>query len=293
MSENTALVVPTQAAIQTGGLGVDFTNPLFRIQPATVSITKEGQFKVSDDGGLFEELFVALLDMPNESRSFYINPNDEEMFRNTENLLCFSSDMIEPSAKSKVPQAPKCMGCPRSDWKPYRDAKARGMQGKSLKALIPTCDPVYRVELIDSVYKMPLRMYIRSTRRTPFEDGMAKVARQIAMMQAQGKNPNIFDVRFRMSLKLEVKGPYRYYVPVFTDIKGVTAEERETFGEVYIKYIQYKLSMGANRQDASAEAEIAAANEALTSEMAQPESKTTATALEGEYVAGPDGDIRI
>ena len=296
MSDSTALVVPTQAAIQIGGLGVDFTNPLFRIQPATVSITKEGQFKVSDDGGLFEEMFVTLLDMPNESRAYYINPNDEEMFRNPENLMCFSTDMIEPSEKSKVMQAPKCAGCPRSNWEPYRNAKARGVIGKQLKALIPPCDPAYRVELIDTVYKMPLRMYIRSTRRAPFEEGMSKVARQIAMMQAQGKNPNIFDVRFRMSLKLEVKGPYRYYVPVFTDIKAVTNEEREAFGDVYIKYIQFKQAFASQKTDTSAEAEIAAASAALDAEMTTPEAPATAASagpLDGEYVQGPDGDVRI
>jgi hypothetical protein len=143
-------------------------------------------------------------------------------------------------------------------------------------------------------------MYIRSTRRQPFEEGMAKVARQIAMLQAQNKNPNIFDVRFRMSLKLEVKGPYRYYVPVFSDVKAVTPEERESFGEVYIKYIQYKQAFASQRTDASAEAEIAAANAVLDSEMTTPEVATVKTTvnqqaapLDGEYVQGPDGDIRI
>jgi hypothetical protein len=295
MSE-TSLVVPNQAAIQTGGLGVDFSNPLFRIEPATISITKDGKYKVSDDGGEYEELFVTFLDMPDESRGYYINPNDEEMFRTKENLMCFSSDMIAPSDKAKVPQSPKCAGCSRSDWKPYREAKARGISGKSLKELIPPCEPVYRVELIDTVYRIPLRMYIRSTRRASFEAGRAKVARQLHMMQAQGRNPNIFDVKFRMSLNVEVKGPYRYYVPVFSDIKCVTSEEREAFGKVYIKYIQFKQAVSANRQDASAEAEIAAASAALDIEMTTPEAPATtasAVVLEGEYVTGLDGEIRI
>jgi hypothetical protein len=206
--------------------------------------------------------------------------------------MCFSSDMIEPHEKSRVPQAVKCASCPRASWEAYRDAKTRGVQGKALKALIPPCEPSYRAVLIDNVYKLPLVFYARSTRRKPFETGFEKIARQIIMLQAAGKNPNIFDIRFKLTLKREQKGNFVYYVPEFSDVKAVTEEERLSFGDVYFSYINYRQNNAAQKQIVEAEADLAEANEALTAEMTTPEAQIKP--LDGEYLKStPDGDIVI
>lgn len=292
MSDNTsaALIVLNQSAIQQGGLGVDLGDKLFQLEPATISITKDtGRYKINDTGDTFEEMFVTLLSKPEENRSYYIG-DKEDMNRTAENLVCFSTDMIEPSERSKIMQAPKCEGCPRSSWESYRKAKADGITGKALKALIPPCEAYYRVDMIDTVYKMPLRMYVRSTRRDEFEKGMKKVARQIMMMRAQGKNPNIFDVRFKLGLRLETRGNYKYHVPVISDVKAVTDEERLAFGEVYLQYINYQNYMAQKRQEKAMEAEVQAANEAIDASVV---TDTAPGALDGEYVAGPDGEIQI
>lgn len=293
MSDTELTVVNNTTAIQTGGLGVDFNNPLFRLKPATLNITKEGRYKVSDTGDEFEEMFVTLLDMPQESRSYYIGDRDD-MNRTPENLMCFSTDMVIPNEKAKMPQAPRCAGCPRQDWQPYRDAKARGVQGKALKALIPPCEPFYKALFMDTVYQMPLRAYFRSTRRQPFEEGMQKVARQIAMLKAQGRNPNIFDVRFRLSLKAEVSGKFTYYVPIFSDVKAVTDEERLKFGQVYLQYISYKQAMANSREEEAALADVEATNTsidaALTNQLNQTDQSSVLTP---EYVADANGEIQI
>ena len=65
----------TVLAIQKGGLGVDFNNPLFRLEPATLSIVqknttvegaKQGFLRISETGDQFEEVWATMLAMPTE-----------------------------------------------------------------------------------------------------------------------------------------------------------------------------------------------------------------------------------
>jgi hypothetical protein len=153
--------------------------------------------------------------------------------------MCFSRDLIVPDAKAKVPQAVHCANCPRQDWTAWREYKD-AHNGQTNKSLIPQCESSYYAVLLDTVYRLPLRMFIRSDAKAPFEAGMQNLARTLAMRNAQGQNSNIFDIRFKLSTKLVQKGKYAYYIPTFSDFKGVTDDERQAFGEIYLQFIASK-----------------------------------------------------
>ena len=270
----------TSTAIQQGGLGVDFNNPLFRLEPATLSIVqknstvegaKQGFLRISETGDQFETVWATLLGMPTEGRQYHIGDRSE-MNRTPENLVCWSSDMIVPHDKARIPQAINCASCARADWTPWREYKEKN-NGQTNKALIPPCDSSYKALLIDDQYKLPLRMFIRSDNRGPFEEGMKNLARVIAMQKAKGKNPNIFDVKFKIATKLTTKGKYTYYILKFSDFTPITEEEREQFGAVYLQYVSQTDRKQEAKAVAEAEAETSATNDAID-----------VGTVEGEYV---------
>ena len=278
--ETALTVLNTQASIQEGGLGVDFSSPLFKLNPATLTIVQpnsqvtgaiKGNLRIAETGDQFQEMFVTLLVMPKEQRQYHIG-NQGELNRTPENLMCFSRDMIKPDKNAKVPQAINCANCARQDWTAWREYKEKN-NGMTNKALIPPCDASYYAVLLDTVYRLPLRMYIRSKARDTFEAGMQNLARTLAMGNAQGKKSNIFDVRFRLSTKLITSGKFTSYVPTFTDFRYVTDEERSAFGEVYLNYI-------SQRNQPQIQAPVAEA----------PSTGNTAP-LEGVYESQPDADI--
>lgn len=280
------LVTINNTSIQEGGLGVNFSSKLFQVKPATLTIVQsntttegaiKGHLRVSETGDQFEEMWATLLVLPTEQRQYHIG-DPSEMNRIPENLMCFSTDMVHPNDRARVPQAMNCANCPRSDWGPWREYKEQN-DGRTSKALIPPCDASYKAMLMDSKYKLPMNMYIRSKAREPFEEGMGNVARLITMAKAEGKNPNIFDVIFRIRTKLVTQGKFTFYVPVFDKFRWVTEEERQQFGAVYLRYTE---SIQKREQEA-----VAAQAEA---EVTTTQGNIDSSVSEGEYV---DGEIVI
>lgn len=232
-----------------GGLGIDFGSKLFQLKPATLSIVQpnsqaegalKGKLRISETGDQFDSLFVTLLVMPVEKRAYYAG-TPGELNRTPENLMCFCSEVVrdannyevsKPDAKAKVPGAFRCHGCPKSSWEKYRQTQQR--------ADIPPCDLYYYALLIDTEYKMPLQMYIRSSAKQPFEQGMQNLGRKFAMMRAKGQNPNIFDIGFKLSTVKKQKGQTVTYLPVLSDHRILTPEERESFGEIYQQFVARK-----------------------------------------------------
>ena len=158
-------VLNQETDLQVGGQGVDFNNPLFKLKPSTLTIVqpqsqvegaKKGHLRIVETNDQFETMYCTLLTMPVENRNWHIG-NAGEMNRTSENLMCYSLDMIRPSEKSKIPQAVLCKNCSKADWAPYREYKDKN--GKSNKSLIPSCDPFYRVFLIDTVLNFHRRWY--------------------------------------------------------------------------------------------------------------------------------------
>ncbi len=277
---NELTVLNTNTAIQEGGLGVDFGSKLFELKPANLFIVQnntniegavKGNLRIAETGDEYDSMYATLLVMPTEQRQYHIG-NPGELNRTPENLMCFSTDMKVPHAKARIPQAVSCATCARADWEPWREYKEKN-NGQTNKALIPPCDAHYRALFIDDQYKLPLQMFIRSKAKEPFEQGMQNLARVIAMMKAEGKNPNIFDVRFKISTKVITTGKFTSYVPVFSDFKPLTEEQRAAFGAVYLQYINQKNRKQEADAQAEAEAEVSATNQSVD-----------ASVVEGEYV---------
>lgn len=285
---NELVVLNNNTAIQEGGLGVDFGSKLFELRPANLFIVQnnsniegavKGNLRIAETGDEFDHMYATLLMMPTEQRQYHIG-NPGELNRTPENLMCFSTDMKVPHQKARIPQAVSCATCARQDWEPWREYKEKN-NGQTNKNLIPPCDAHYKALLIDDKYKLPLQYFIRSKAKEPFEQGMQNLARVIAMMKAEGKNPNIFDVRFKISTKVITTGKFTSYVPVFSDFKPVTEEQRAAFGAVYLQYINQKNRKAEAEAQAEAEAEVSASNESIDSSV-----------VEGEYV-GEDKEIII
>lgn len=238
------LVRINPAAIQQGGLGINLNSKYLKnVKPATISIVQpnsqvdgvpKGSLYVKEWNQSFQDMRCALLEMPEESRWYYLG-NPGELNRSPDNLLCFSTDLIAPHPKAKIPQSLKCANCPKADWGPWREYKEKN--GMSSKALIPPCDAQITALLVDKKLKQPLRMYIRATSKDSFDDGMENIARLLLMKQAAGENPNVFDISFKLSTKLIQRGKYQNYVPVISEPTWITPEERNEFGVVFEKYV--------------------------------------------------------
>jgi hypothetical protein len=281
MSNDLVVVQPAPLA-QPGGLGINFGSKLFHLKPATLSINQintqaegaiKGKLRVSETGDQFDSMTVTLLETPVEKRQYYAGKKGE-MNRNPGNLMCFCSNVVRdsnnnelsgPDAKAKVPGALRCYGCPKSSWERYRQTKDRDD--------IPPCESFYQALLIDTEYKMPLKFYIRSTGKKPFESGMQNISRKFAMMIAKGFQPNIFDIKFTLSTVAEKKGQTVTYVPVLSNFEIITPEERQSFGEIFQSYVASK--------NAPPALPVNDANDVIDAEVVEPSGDT------------PSGEIAI
>lgn len=277
---STALSTVGQEQLAHGGVGLDFGSRLFQLKPATIVINQPntqqpgaipGRLRITETGDQYEEMLVALLKMPEERRDWYVGESGQ-LNRSPENLMCFSRDMVRPHINAKAPQAVTCDTCPKASWEKWRQDKR--------KENIPPCDAHYLALFIDTVYQLPLRMFIRSKGKDPFERGMQELARKFKLMQSQGLNPNIFDIRFKLSTEKITTGKLVSFVPKLSDFKALTPEERDKFGEIYLEFT----SRGKKQADKATEAEASAAiDHAIEAEIVAAGSEGSGV-VEGEIV---------
>lgn len=281
MSNELTVLNNQNTSIQTnqGGLGLDFGSKLFQLKPATINIVQpnsqaegaiKGKLRISETGDQFDSMFVTLLTMPVEQRSYYAG-EPGTLSRTPDNLMCFSRDMVRPDPKAKVPGALRCEGCPKASWDKWRQTKERKD--------IPPCDAYYYTVLIDTEFKMPLQMYIRGGGKAPFEQGMQNLSRKFAMMKAKGLNPNIFDIGFKLSTARSQKGQTVTYLPVLSDFRVLTEAEREEFGEVYQQFINRK-NRAADAAQAAEVDQIDESTKTIDAQVVEP----TGEVYEGEIV---------
>lgn len=281
-SQSAALAAPPS------GLGIDFNSSLFQLKPATLSVNQpntqvdgaiKGKLRLSDTGDQFDELFCTLLMMPTEKRAYYLKTGSD-LNRQRENLMCLCSNVqrnaqrIEttgPDTKSKVAQAVRCNGCQKSSWEKWRQSK--------LKEDLPPCDLYYYALLIDTKYKMPMQMFIRSKAKQPFEQGMEKLSRRFLMMKSQGLNPNIFDIGFTLKTKQIKNGSTVSYVPELTDFRSISPEERVEFGAIYQQFVS-RQKFTDNTEEPEAADQIAEATETIDAQV----TGDVGQVLEGEIV---------
>ena len=238
---NQLTVLNNSQAIQQGGLGIDFSSKLFAIKPASINIIqpnsqvegKRGNIRITETGDSFAEMDCVFLAQPKEPRHLY-GGKPGEMNHSLENLICSSLDGITPDPRAREKQAMYCNGCPQSDttaWVAYHDK-----HGVWNKELAPPCQGSYYAVIMDTKYKMPLQMFVRGKSTKTFSKDFENLTRTFLMAQAQGKNPNIFDIRFKLTTEQITTGKFISYVYRMKNFNLVTPEEREAFGEVYLKF---------------------------------------------------------
>jgi hypothetical protein len=247
LNQSTAMVVS-----QPGGRGIDFGARIFRVKPSTLTVVQpnsqaegavKGKLRISQTGDQYDEMTMVLLGTPVERRSYYFG-KPGELNRTPENLMCFCSKVTRdrrgnetsgPDDNVRVPGAVRCSSCPKADWTKYRQTHDRED--------IPPCDLFYRALFLDTEYQMPIQWYLRSTAKTAFEQGMDNLSRKFAMMRAKGLNPNIYDISFKVTTKKAQKNNVITYLPVFSDFKLLSEEDREKFGEIYQQFVGYAESL--------------------------------------------------
>lgn len=236
---------PTNLAVTQGGLGVNFGGSrLFATKPATLGIIqqnsqgegKKGSLRISETGDVFPELTATFLATPHERRQCYSRASAGQMNKTFEDLICYSRDGITPDPKARDIQAPFCDSCPQSNWDAWREYKEEhnGVEDKSLR---PLCEEEVFAVILDTRYKMPLQMYVKGKSVKPFKKQMQILGNLFDMAAAQGKTPNIFDVKFSIKTKQITTGKFVSYIYDIGNFEFVTPEEREAFGAVYLRYV--------------------------------------------------------
>lgn len=245
-SGNAALT--TQAF--TGSL-IDFSNPLLRLRPATITLVQKGTEIEGavpgnlrlDSGDQYKEMTVALLAMPQTLRQWHGTPIPGTLYRKPENLQCYSLDNIAPHAKSKNPQALTCANCEKGSWARY--------QQTGLKTDIPECDQFYKAILLDTVFQMPLQLYARSKVKQAFEKDIKLLARELYKLHISLKGQrdvNFYEVKFKLSSRQITTKGLKSYVYNMSDFSPVTVEDREAFGDVYKMFIEFAHAQPAEAQ---------------------------------------------
>lgn len=277
MSEELVKIGTQDLAV--GGVGVDFSSPLFALKPATLTINQgmtqaegaiPGKLRVVETGEQFDFMTVALLLMPVEERQYYIG-KPGELNRIPSNLMCFSRDLIRPDENSKQMQAEHCDGCSRSSWVKWNETRA--------KEDIPPCDHYYKALLIDTVTQTPLRMYLRSGNKKPFGEGMQQLARKIMLLKSQGLNPNIWDIVFKITTAKTKSATPNHVISVDkTSFHVASDEEKAAFGGLYLNYI----NRGRKSEEEAAEEE--AASQIVEAETAVTAGVADETIVDGEII---------
>jgi hypothetical protein len=289
-SELAVLGQSTQTALQPVGQGVNFGSKFLKLKPATINIVQpssqaegaiKGHLRIGETGDQFKEMWVALLAEPTEQRAWYTG-EPGQLNRSAENLMCYcrnvvrdeftSKELTGPDPKAKVPQAVLCASCSKADWSKYRQNK--------IKENIPPCDDYYHAMLIDTVFKMPLQLYVRSKSKAPFDAGMDNITRLLWKMKSQGKIPNIYDIKFKLSTKALTTGKNVSYILNLSDFDIITDEERIEFGEAFARNAARVAQM-----DGQAQAQIEAPP---SQQVAQAEQAIDSAIVDAEYT---DGEI--
>lgn len=236
---------------QQGGLGMNLSSPLLKLKPAILNITQPmtqaegaipGHLRNSVTGAQYKSMDVVFLDIPKEWRDYHVGGESGQLNRTPENLMCFSRDLVTPHADAKVPQSMRCSNCPKASWDKYRQDKR--------KENIPQCQAYYRATLVDMVLKIPYTMYFRSKGKDYLVEGFEKLTTELAMLKAaeNGRTPNMFDIRFKMSVKQDRKTKLPNYVIDLSDFRAISREEREELGAMYEQYVS------GNKRNEEAEA---------------------------------------
>lgn len=313
MSE--ALVVlnngPQDLAI--GGVGLD--SRLFKLKPATLEIVQRtsrqegaepGRFRDTATGTHYDTMEWVLLMNPIRQRAAY---HKGEFSKDSK--FCFSYDNVSPSKWAKDPQAPFCATCQVGSWETYRKT------GDSKD--IPLCKEFWHLVLADRATQMPYYFNVKGLSISPFEAGMQNVARTVAALEANVKQenkaiaarntvakaaaeqagtefkpeafkprPNLFDIKFPVSITSNKTANGISYVLVVGKPMYMNEEARKEFGALYLDFANRR-AQGAVQTAEESEA----AADAATFVEAQAPTRNEVAAVVGTVVTPAKSDITI
>jgi hypothetical protein len=248
-------------AIQAGGIGL--SGRLFQLKPSTIEIVQKmtrqegaipGKLRDTATNVHYDEMQVVMLFEPVEQRAYFEGDDFSK-----DSKLCFSLDNLKPHEKAAVPQAMHCghydpkgryvAQCKRADWTAYRKVK--------IKENLPKCRSYWHLVLADRLTKLPYYFNVKGKSIAAFEVAMQRVASIIALMQASGETPNIFDVSFRIFVTQE-KGAPNYILGV-KDIAPLAKEARADFGALFLEFSSRRAQGQVQDAVASEEAAVAKA----------------------------------
>lgn len=169
---------------------------LFQLKPATLELVSKstrqegavpGTFRDTSTNEKFETMKAVILFPPVEQRALYTKG---EYSRDAKQ--CFSLDNVQPHAKAKDPKAMYCNTCQFGDlgWNKYREAKAAGVKGDALSALVPQCKKYWHLFIANRATQMPYYFNVKGTSVSPFEQGMQNIARIFSLIISNIKLEN-------------------------------------------------------------------------------------------------------
>jgi hypothetical protein len=218
--------VDSNVTLVKGGVGLN--SKYTRIRPDRIVIVQPtsktgtpGKFRFDATGEEFAELQLVHL-QDREGRTYFEGTDFK-----VENLVCYSENNIVPSKNARIPQSLDCASCAHSDWTKYR-------QSRNILDL-PKCKEVLHALVLERSSGLPFKFDIRGKSIGGYAEALQIIARKCVLMQAKGLNPNVYDFSFKISL---VRSGTYYAVKVVEGSVGLIKEdEREKFGDLYVKYV--------------------------------------------------------
>lgn len=250
---------------------VDFSDHTIRTKPGTININQTttqavgalpGKLRITETGDQFDEITVAFISKPQEQRSYFTGKKGT-LNRIPANLMCYSRDMIRPDPKSKEKQSSTCDTCSKGDinWETYRRTKD--------KDDIPPCDAFSQAFFIDTVFKVPLQMYIRSKNRDPFKEGVAGVVRLLQTLRGNGFEPDWYDVTFKLGTELIKTRGLPSYILTMSDFKVASPELRVQLATIANDFNQQFTQTQASTERAAEVIQIAQTSQEIDEQLAQ------------------------
>lgn len=250
---------------------VDFSDHTIRAKTGTININQTtttaagalpGKLRISETGEQFDEMTLAFLMKPQEQRAYH-SGKAGGLNRKPENLLCASHDMIKPDAGVREPQSSMCDTCPKGDinWKTYRETNDNSDR--------PPCDAFSHAIFIDTIFKIPVQMYIRSKARAPFKVGVTEVLRLFQTLRGNGFEPNWYDVTFKLSTTLIKTRGLPSYLLTMSDFKVASPEQHDQFAAIFADYTLQHTQTQASTERAAEVIQIAETSQQIDEQLAQ------------------------
>jgi len=276
---------------------VNALSRLFVLKPSNLELVSKatrqegatpGTFRDTSTNESFKEIRAVILFEPLEQRELYRKGEYTK-----ESKLCFSLDNVQPHPRAKNPPALYCASCPMGDanWDKWRDAKAKGISGDQLSALLPACRKYWHLFIANRATQMPHYLNIKGVSVKPFETAMQNVARLFQMIVANlraemkaGKAvvmpESISDIIWKISFTMYPELKNGTWQMGFKDFKVMSPEDAEAFGKI-IADINARRAAGQVRSQEATDAEEA---EAVVAEPAANATQSSAVAEQNKQI---------